>query len=216
MSGFSSGTYNTGLLKYFPCFLFSLARMSLDQRLCPGVGGRICGAFMSPLFRDLNPTCVRCRGKKFTSDVTCDICKDWLVVQWEAFLKKRSYSRHRKSRPSGSALPLGHHPFPPLLLLLRKLGAVSLLHFLPPFLQRGVGVRKSRRVSPTLALVVPPLPPLALRQERERGGGVWLLGASVTWLLPPSWGRGSWALLLSGVNCAPLLCPSLGRLLCLG
>ena len=56
--------------------LFSLARMLLDQRLCPGVGGRKCGAFMSPIFRDPHPTCARCRGKKCTSDVTCDICKD--------------------------------------------------------------------------------------------------------------------------------------------
>ena len=30
------------------------------------------------------------RGRKCTSDVTCDICKDWSVVQWEVFLKKRS------------------------------------------------------------------------------------------------------------------------------
>ena len=55
------------------CFLFSLARMLLDQRLCLGVGGRKCGAFMSPLFRDPHPTCARCRGKKCTSGVTCNI-----------------------------------------------------------------------------------------------------------------------------------------------
>ena len=74
--------------------------MLLDQQLCPAVAGRKCGAFMSPLFRDPHPTCARCRGKKCTSHVTCDICKDWSVAQWEAFLKKRSYSGCCKSRPS--------------------------------------------------------------------------------------------------------------------
>ena len=86
--------------------------MSCDQRLCPGVGGRRCGACMSPLFRDLHPTCARCRGVKCTSDMTCDICRDWSVVQWEAFLKRRPYSECRKKRPSGSALPSA----PPTLL----------------------------------------------------------------------------------------------------
>ena len=86
--------------------------MSLSQRLCPGAGGRKCGAFMSPLFRAPHPTCARCRSRKFSSDVTCDICKDWSVVQWEAFLKKRSYSGRRKSRPSGSALPPVSLPIP--------------------------------------------------------------------------------------------------------
>ena len=63
-------------------------------------GGKKCGAFMSPLFRDSHPTCARCRGHRCFSDVTCNICKDWSVTQWEAFLKKRSYSGHRKSHPS--------------------------------------------------------------------------------------------------------------------
>ena len=79
--------------------------MSQEQRLCPGVGGRRSGAFMSPLFRDPHPTCARCWGKKCTADVTCDFCKDWSVAQWETFLKKNSYSGCRKSRPSGSDLP---------------------------------------------------------------------------------------------------------------
>ena len=55
--------------------------MLLDQQLCPGVGGRKCGAFMSPIFRDAHPTCAWCRGRKCTSDVTCDICN------WRKLLK---------------------------------------------------------------------------------------------------------------------------------
>ena len=91
--------------------------MSCDQRLSPGVGGRRCGAFMSPLFRDPHPTSARCRGVRCTADVTCDSCKDWSVAQWEAFLKKRPYSSRRKQRPSGSALP-------PPLRPLRRPGAL--------------------------------------------------------------------------------------------
>ena len=87
--------------------------MLCEQRLCPGVGGRRCGAFMSPLFRDPNPTCVRCRAIKCSADVTCDICKDWSVKQWEAFLKWRPFSEHRKKRPSGSSLPSAPPTIPP-------------------------------------------------------------------------------------------------------
>ena len=68
---------------------------------------------MSPLFRDPPLTCARCRGRKCLSDVTCDIYKDWSVVQWEAFLKKHSYSGRRKPRPSGSALPPAPLTIPP-------------------------------------------------------------------------------------------------------
>ena len=66
--------------------------MSQEQRLGPGVGGCRYGAFMSLLFREPHPTCVRCCGRKCTADLTCDIRKDWSVAQWEAFLKKHSYS----------------------------------------------------------------------------------------------------------------------------
>ena len=74
---------------FFLSILFRVMSMSCDQRLCPGVGGRRCGVFISPIFRDPHPTCARCWGIKCTADVTCDICKDWSVVQWEAFLTRR-------------------------------------------------------------------------------------------------------------------------------
>ena len=66
----------------------------------PGVGGHRCGAFVSLLLRDPYPTCARCRGTKCSADVTCDICKDWSVAQWEAFLKRRPYSERHKKCPS--------------------------------------------------------------------------------------------------------------------
>ena len=80
--------------------------MSRELRLCPGVGGRKGGAFLSSLDRDPHPTCTRCRGRICTKDLTCDICVDWSSPQWEAFAKKRSYAEHKRSaRPSGSSLP---------------------------------------------------------------------------------------------------------------
>ena len=76
--------------------------MSRELRICPGVGDRKCGAFLSTLDRDPHPTCARCRGKICTKDLTCDFCADWSAVQWERFTKKRSYKERKKSRPSGS------------------------------------------------------------------------------------------------------------------
>ena len=79
--------------------------MSRVLRICPGVGGRKCGAFLSSFDRDPHPTCARCRGKICTKD-TCDFCVDWTPGQWELFDKKRTYKERKKSvRPSGSVPP---------------------------------------------------------------------------------------------------------------
>ena len=80
--------------------------MSRVIRICPGVGDRKCGAFLSSLDRDPHPTCSRCRGKICTMEMTCDICADWSVAQWEQFVKKRAYKDRKKpSCPSGSVPP---------------------------------------------------------------------------------------------------------------
>ena len=80
--------------------------MSRVIQICPGVGDRKCGAFLSSIDRDPHPTCTRCRGKVCTMDMTCDICADWSVAQWEQFVKKREYKDRKKpSRPSGSVPP---------------------------------------------------------------------------------------------------------------
>ena len=103
--------------------------MSRELRLCPGVGGRKCGAFLSSLDRDPHPTCTRCRGRVCTKDMTCDFCVGWSPSQWEAFAKKRSYKERKRSSPSGSLPPATAtsprvgtssevlHPEPLLLLL---------------------------------------------------------------------------------------------------
>ena len=79
--------------------------MSRALQICPGVGGRKCGAFLSSFDRDPRPTCARCRGKICTKDMTCDFCVDWTPGQWELFDKKRTYKERKKSRPSGSVPP---------------------------------------------------------------------------------------------------------------
>ena len=71
--------------------------------MCPGVGGRKCGAFLSSLDRPPHPTCTRCRGRVCTRDLTFDICAEWSSAQWELFAKKRSYAeRKHHSCPSGT------------------------------------------------------------------------------------------------------------------
>ena len=169
--------------------------VSCDQRLCPGVGGRTYGAFMFPLFRDPHPTCARCRGVKCTSDVTCDICKDWSVVQWETFLQRRPSSELRQKRLSGAALPSA----PPTLTPCAS-----------PFLQRGMTARGRRRVSPVWVLARSPLPPLSGRGEGGCREGLGFCRRNrFDCFLPPG-GRGSRIITLRGVSCA--LQPFPGRL----
>ena len=79
--------------------------MSRELRICPGVGGRKCGAFLSSLDRDPHPTCARCRGKICTRDMTCDFCVGWSPAQWELFAKKRTYKEGKRSCSSGSVPP---------------------------------------------------------------------------------------------------------------
>ena len=79
--------------------------MSRELRICPGVGDRKCGAFLSTFELDPHPTCARCRGKICTMTLTCDFCAVWSAAQWERFNKKRSYKERKKHRPSGSVPP---------------------------------------------------------------------------------------------------------------
>ena len=79
--------------------------MSREIRICPGVGDRKCGAFLSTLDCDPHPTCTRCRGRICTRDMTCNICANLSVAQWEQFVKKCAYKDRKKSRPTGSVPP---------------------------------------------------------------------------------------------------------------
>ena len=84
--------------------------MSRELRICPGVGGRKCGAFLSSLDRDPHPTCPRCRGKICIKDMTCDFCVGWSPAQWELFAKKLTCTERKRSRPSGSVPPAPKTP----------------------------------------------------------------------------------------------------------
>ena len=155
--------------------------MSLDQRLCPGVVGCKCGAFMSPLFRNPHPTCARCRGRKCSSDVTCDICKDWSVAQWEMFLKKRSCSGRRKSRLSGSTLPSASLPILPSASAPSEAGQQSPSPRPSSLPSEGSErAEKSEGVSCIGSRGVPPSPSRSSAGEEDdgEGGGV-----------PGFWGR---------------------------
>ena len=165
--------------------------MSCDQRLCPGVGGRRCGAFMSPIFRDPHPTCARCRGIKCTADVTCDICKDWSVAQWEVFLKRHPYSGCRKKCPSGSALPSASQTPPPSTSVSSEAGCPVLPPRSLPPPSEGRTAQGRWRVSTAWVLTSSPLPlPFSRRKERGKAPrGPWLLRALVFRLLPPFQGR---------------------------
>ena len=100
------------------------------MRRCPGNGGRPCGTYMSPLFRDPHPTCTRCRSCSYNS--TCSTSDGWSVDQWEHYRLKSAYAGGSKSSSlhagdpidTASNLPLSPtsarfvSPSPPSLTLL--------------------------------------------------------------------------------------------------
>ena len=160
--------------------------MSCDQRLCPVVGGRRCGAFMYPLFRDPHQT--------------CDICKDWSVVQWEAFWKRLPYIERCTERPSGSTLPSAPSTLPPWLL--QEPDALSLpLGRSPPPSEGRDRLEETEGVPSVGSREV--LPP-AVRWEGRGGAprGLGFCGCEQFSCFLPSGGRGSGIIELTGVVCA--------------
>ena len=143
---------------------------SHDRRLCPGVGGRKCGVYMSPVFRDPHPTCSRCRGRQCSSESKCSTCHDWSLAQWEAFHNKRSYAERKKSNSHHAGIPTSLASDTPFSSAPVKQAALHLRPFPPPLLQRGLGQGKRRKVKALSEHVCPPLPPLPSSQQGERGG----------------------------------------------
>ena len=85
--------------------------MSRIIRICPGVGDRKGGAFLSFVDRDTHPTCTRCRGYFCASGMFCDFCAIGSATQWERFVRRVLALRKTYSRPSGSvpsAPPTSH------------------------------------------------------------------------------------------------------------
>ena len=109
--------------------------MSRELRICPGVGGRKCGAFLSSLDRDPHPTCARCRGKICTRDMTCDFCVGLSPGQWNFSLRSKHIRNVRDHALQALfPLPRGLRPARELLRKFRSLGLPPLLF---PALQGG-------------------------------------------------------------------------------
>ena len=190
--------------------IFHLASFSLvmlrELRLCPGVGGRKCDAFLSSLDRDPHPTCTRCRGKICTMDLTCDICVEWSSAQWEAFAKKRSYAEG-STHALQPLFPLRRRLLP-VCRLLRKSSTLRHPPLLLPSLQEG-RLRGVSRDAPGAASHEASSPPARLRSS----GGMSLVARPVqaSSLLPPlllrELGRGD--LLVRSERPLPALLPRL-------
>ena len=172
--------------------------MSRELRICPGVGARKCGAFLSTLDRDPHPTCTRCKGKICTRDMTCDVCADWSSVQWELFTKKRSYRECKKIRPSGSVPPAPKtSPHAETSSGVLQPGTSSSSFSCP---SGGQDERGGLRVHLVLCpMRLPPLP-LGLGLARGGGGGVSLDARLLCASAPPPLlllrGLGRWGLLV--------------------
>ena len=144
--------------------------MSRELRICPGVGGRKCGAFLSSLDRDPHPTCARCRGKICTRDMTCDFCVGWSLGQWELFAKKRTYKERKRSRPSGSVPPApGATPRAGTSLEVPQPGTSSSSFSRP---SGGQDKRGGSQGAPGVVSREASSPPARPRSSERRGGGV--------------------------------------------
>ena len=155
--------------------------MSRELRICPGVGDRKCGAFLSTLDRDPHPTCARCRGKICTKDLTCDFCAVWSAEQWERFTKKRSYKERKKHRPSGSAPPTQQtSPRAETSSGVSHPGTSSSSHPLG-----GQGKQEGSRGAPDVVSGGAPSPPARPRSS-ERGGSASGLSSGAGGLAPAS------------------------------
>ena len=142
--------------------------MSRELCICPGVGGRKCGAFLSSLDRDPHPTCARCRGKICTRDMTCDFCVGWSSAQWELFPRKEPI-RNGNDLALQALFPLCRR-LCPARELLRKFRSLGLPPLLFPALQGG-RIRGGGGLRVHLVLCPGRLLPLPLDLGRARGGG---------------------------------------------
>ena len=78
--------------------------MSRIIRICPGVGDRKCGAFLSFVNRDTHPTCTRCRG--MFAPVTCFVT--FVLFGWRLSgnnLYRRVLTMRKKSSPPSGSVP---------------------------------------------------------------------------------------------------------------
>ena len=136
--------------------------MSRELRICPGVGSRKCGSFLSSLDRDPHPTCPRCRGKICTRDLTFVLVG---LRRSGNFSRKSAPIKVERNLALQALFPL-RRGLQPARELLRKFRSLGLPPLLLPALQEG----RIRGVHLVLCPVRLPLLPLDLCLAR--GGGV--------------------------------------------
>ena len=143
--------------------------MSRELWICPGVGNRKCGAFLSTFDRDPHPTCTRCRGRVCAKDMTCGICAYWSAAQWEQLWRSTPIKIERSLLALQALFHLRRWLLPARKLL-QEFRSLGLLLLLFPALQVGRGRGRDLRVH----LVLRPgrLPPLPLDLGPARGVGV--------------------------------------------
>ena len=105
-----------------------------------------------------------------TSEMTCDICKDWSAAQWEHFIKKRTYKDRKKtSRPSGFVPPASlTSPRAETLSEVSQTGTFSSSFSCP---SGGQGRREGSQGAPGVVSREASSPPAGSRSS-ERGGSV--------------------------------------------
>ena len=104
--------------------------MSRIIRICPGVGDRKCGVFLSFVDGDTYPTCTRCRGNVCASDMFCDICAIWFGDSVGTICIEE-YLQSVRSLLALQALFLLRRQLPLAQKLLREFRFLGLLLLLP-------------------------------------------------------------------------------------
>ena len=141
--------------------------MSRIIRICPGVGDRKCGAFLSFVDRDTHPTCTRCRGNVCASDMFCTFVLFGRRLSGNNLYRRVLTKRKKSSRPSGS-VPTA----PPTSPRAETSSGVSLpgtsssSSSLP---LGGQGKQEGSQVAPGVFVWGGGLPPLPLDLGRARG-----------------------------------------------
>ena len=156
------------LFRLFCLFLLLFRMASNEMRRCPGVGGRECGIFMSPLFRDPHPTCSRCRGRSCSYKSTCKTCDGWSLDQWEHYRLKHAYAGRSKSSSRHAGNPIETASNPPLSPASTRSAPPSF----PPPPPPSEGLGEGREAPSVVDIKEPRVssPPSVPLQEQGEGG----------------------------------------------
>ena len=141
--------------------------MSRIIRICPGVGDRKGGAFLSFVDRDTHPTCTRCRGNFCASDMFVTFVLFGRRLSGNNLYRRVLAKRKTSSRPSGSVPSV-----PPTSPRTETSSGVSvpLTSSSSSLLLGGQGRQEGSQVAPGVLSGGSSSPPARSRSS-ERGGG---------------------------------------------